>query len=519
MRGLVFLSLLLVSLVPAVAAQAHEHGTGARLVILEESYASHLAFVGQAVHFTVLDLGDDNVPAFHEQNHVRVSLNGVTLYETTADSGHDYDGVVGFDVVFPAPGTYSVFAQNDRGAAWANGTVLPQQPPTRPVRAVEIPATAAAGVPMAIEFASPEGASPYPGEAVVEVRSGEALMFRTHWLGTEGTVEYAFPQPGTYDVQVVSQPFLDYGLPTVTRQTVTVSAPGVPQAALVRPAAHGSLNAVAKGSGDDGLLLLGTFDPYTVVGTNTQQHLSVLAVDPGTGIPFNNVAFSYVVTGPAAQVVARSTTLESDGILDLTLMSPMPGLHNLHVEAVGPAGMRADLATSYEVAPPVVAVPGVALAVGPQFLDITGLDGLKAGLPQRIQFAAHDAAGMPFAHSEIDVQVLDAKGIPLVQTKLHTHDDGLFAWNLTLPSAGDYTMRLSPFPLMPQPAGPFYGAELGDPLTFNFKVADGPGFPALPPAPMEVVESVTQPTPAAPAALVLVALGLVAAMVGRRIRA
>src|SRR5207249_2613599 len=76
-------------------------------------------------HFAILDLGPGLVPEYHQQNHVRVTENGAVLMETTPDSGHDYDGVVPFDVTFPIAGAYRVETLDAGGRSLGgfNGTV------------------------------------------------------------------------------------------------------------------------------------------------------------------------------------------------------------------------------------------------------------------------------------------------------------------------------------------------------------------------------------------------------------
>lgn len=484
------LALAALALVPAASAQ-HEHMMAdSGIVVAHDVPPDGRVYAGDVAHFAVVDLGKDLVPDFHQQNHVRVTLNGDVVYETTADSGHDYDGVHGFDVTFPATGTYSVEALDDMGMVLAqfNGTVVaPLSGPSK--LELEAPETAMAGEAVPFTFRTLDGAGklvPH-SDALFEVRQGTQLVFRTktHTHTEDQSLKYAFPAAGTYTVRVTNylsypsgKEALDFAPQTAEAQVVVSAAPpalGVP----ATPDPMEKMNDVAMGETKGGnYTLVGTFDPYTIVGPYTQARLSALVLDPATRQLVQHVDFAATLTGPTGQVLFTSDTLhEYDGIFELATVQPLPGAYRLSVDATrGEWSGHADL--KYTVAPPVepVAVdvppqPGV----GPVLFDVSGLDGAKAGSPLAIELFGHTLAGQPFPHSEVDVQVLDAAGVPVLATKLHTHSDGKFALAAGLPE-GKYTLRLSPFPLDPTATPVFYGSSVGSSLDTAFTVAAGPGF-------------------------------------------
>jgi hypothetical protein len=515
--------------VPAATAQSHGHGAAGPVLIAAEAPSSGAVMAGGLSHFTVLDVGDDEVPDFHQQNRIRVSNNGVVLFETTADSGHDYDGVLPFAVTFPAAGQYRVEAVGDDGEAIATLEGPVHTAPERVAQAVlegpaEVPVRI--GDPVRYTYRA-QGRDTLPHtDALFEVRQGETLWFRARTHATDGAhaMQFAFPQPGDYVVRVTlfqalaTERYLF--APAVAEQAVTVLDAGGALAGTLSPdrppLPQAALNAVVEGTGGDGYSIVGTYDPYTVVGPSTQQHLAVLVdATPGLFGLFDRaddphqVDFVTRITGPDGLLKAAFASREYDGVLEVATMQSLPGIYHLHSEATsGNWTGRIDMA--YEVAPPALAVPTVAFAAGPQFFTVSGLEGLRAGVPGQFRIEGRDALGNPFAHGELDLQVRNATGVALLQAKLHTHDDGAFAWNLTFPQAGAYSLWVSPFPLLPHPAGPFYGEAVGEPLRLAVEVGEGPGIPAQAPVPRE---SRSEATPGLPA---LAALAAVGALVLRR---
>jgi hypothetical protein len=522
---LALLAATLLAFVPMGTAQEHNHMAASGVVVSHDGPADGRMVAGDLAHFDVLDLGKDAVPDFHQQNHIRVTWNDVVLFETTADSGHDYDGVNSFDVVFPGPGPYMVEDIGDDGAILGMfmGTVVAPLPGSGATIALEAPASATVGVPVTFTYKAIDaaGAMVPHSDAWFEVRDGTQVVFRTktHTHTEDQSLQYTFQQAGTYTVRITA--FLAYPsgketndfAPVVTEKTIQV-APGVPVPAAVLPMMPPSaMNAVATGTAKGGnFTIVGTYDPYTVVGTSTLQHLTALVMDPTTHLSIQHVNFEATLTGPFGQVFSSKTLHEYDGIYDVAAVAPIPGIYTLSVDATqGAWSGHVDL--PYTVLPPVepVAVdvppqPGL----GPVFYDVAGLDGAAAGKALDVTITSRSAAGTPFPHSEIDVQVLDANKVPIITTKLHTHSDGKFPFTVMVPQAGDYTLRLSPFPLDPSATPLFYGSSVGAPLDTPFKVGAGSAMPAS----TAPAVSASHDAPALP--LAFLAVGLAVALVVRR---
>ncbi|MHB8632431.1 MAG: hypothetical protein ACYDBQ_00495 [Thermoplasmatota archaeon] len=483
------LALLLALALCSPALAQHSHPMGSGIVVSHDVPDDGRTYVGDVSHFGILDLGNDLVPDFHQQNHIRVTENGVVLFETTPDSGHNYAGVNTFDVAFPATGNYTVQAIGPDGMALASfsGCVVAPAPGHATLH-VDAPESVTAGTPahFGVETDGPAGLVDH-SDSLFEVRQGDLLLFRTHLHShtTAQSLNYTFVEPGTYTVRVFS--FLSFPSAKATpfpvqvvEKTVTVS-PGLAAPAGVATPMVQAMNAVANGTASGGnYSLLGTFDPYTVVGPTTEQHLDLLVMDPATHHPVPHVDFSARITGPTGNTLFESSSLhEYDGILELTAVEPIPGSYHLHATA-SRSPWTGVIDMDWRVVPPAepvaVDVPP-APALGIELVSTSGLDGLKAGVPANLTLQVANLAGLPLPHSEIEVQVVDGSGAPILDTKLHTHD-GTFKAILTAPAAGLYTLRLSPFPTEAQPVV-FNGAQVGAPLDVAFQVASGPGVPQV----------------------------------------
>ncbi|MEA3203009.1 MAG: hypothetical protein QOI63_675 [Thermoplasmata archaeon] len=528
---------------PAVAAQHDHHEASTGVMIGHDAPADGRAFVGNLAHFAVLDLGTTGdttgcfppggvIPQCHQQNHVRVTLNGVVLLETTPDSGHDYDGVVLFDVTFPAPGNYTVQALDEKGSLLASfaGYVVDaaQQPGGAPAMKLKLdaPAAATAGLPETFTYETDDaaGAIVKHSDAWFEVRKGTDLAFRTktHTHTEAQSLSYAFPLPGAYTVRVTSfvafpSPKAQLFAPLVEERTVQVlpaldpSAPAMPTVQVPdRPLVSGFV----ADTHDAAHTLVGTYDPWTSVGPATQMHLTALAMDPATRMPIPHVDFTATLKDNLGRTLFASTTLhEYDGIYEWTAVEPV-GLYTLAVQATQGA-WSAHVDMPFTVTPPVMAaavgVPPMPSA-GAVLYDVSGLDGAQAGKTFQLSISDATLAGQPFPHSEVDYQVLAASGVPALAGKLHTHDDGRFQLGAAL-AQGSYTLRLSPFPLEADPTPLFYGKAVGDPLDIAFTVGAGPGFPVLPVQPAGGADAASH---VAPGAGILVLVGLLGLALLRR---
>ncbi|MHB1262299.1 MAG: hypothetical protein ACYC2H_11360 [Thermoplasmatota archaeon] len=511
----VLLVAFVAAVLPSAAAQAHQHGGfSSEIAIAHDGPPDGRTFVGNVNHFSVIAHGDDEIPDFHQDIPWRVRLNGAILVETTSDSGHDYDGVNTFDIVFPVEGEYMVEALDAEGktAAMFMGTVgpAPASPgsikldlPSGPVVAGQL-----AKFTYSVSDAG-EGGSDLPiahSDCTFEALIGGRTEFRakSHTHEDRQSLDYAFAQAGTYTIRVLcfqAYPSMKATLfaPVVLEQSLMV-LPGPPAnngaAPPGFPPPPAALNAVVTAPAGDGMTLVGTFDPFTVVGPDTLQHLNVLAVNT-TGNPIQHVDFTAVLDGPAGQVFASDSLHEYDGILEFTTRQLVPGPYTLRVTAEGASG-SGELAMTYVVAPR-------AAPTNAGLVDVT-LDApdVSAGAASPWTLAAAATSG-PFAHGELDIR-LTASGseIPYLQTKLHTHADGRFPLMLALPTAEAYALEVQPFPLMAE-------LVLPEPASFTIEPVGG--------MPMTGVSAMDGPTagqeaPAIGPVLVLVAL--VALAVARR---
>jgi uncharacterized protein (TIGR03382 family) len=475
------LAFLLVAATAAAptSAQAHEHGAmDAGIAIAHDAPADGRTYVGNVNHFAVIAHGDDEVPDFHQDIPWRVTLNGLTLVETTAVSGHDYDGVNAFDIVFPAEGTYLVEALDAEGkvAASFGGTVLPA-PALLGIVTLEAPSgPVLAGQPATFTYWVSTDGGDVPtahSDCTFEALRGPRLEFRakSHTHEDKQVATYAFADQGEYRVRVTcfqayASPRATLFVPAVAEASLMV-LPGVPANAGAAPPASppppSELNAVVVAPAGEGMTLVGTFDPYTIVGPDTLQHLDVLAVD-ATGQTIQHVDFTAVLDGPAGQVFRSETLHEYDGILEFTARQATPGPYTLRVTAEGASG-SGELAMTYVVAPRAVplnaGVVGVALeAPSP-----------VSGTPSQWTLASYATSG-PFAHGELDLRLTqEGQTVPFLQAKLHTHADGRFPFTVALPEAGKYTLDVLPFPLMAELV------VLPEPASFTIEAAAGPALP------------------------------------------
>jgi hypothetical protein len=522
------LATLLLLLAPAALAQ-HEHGMGqAMVVIAHDSAPDGREYAGNLAHFEAVLLGPDGTPQFHHNMRIEVRENGALLWSTTPDSGHDYDGVNGFDVVFPVPGTYDITAATEgkEGEVLGSfqGYVVAPDPASKATLRLDLPASPAAGALADIKYAVLDAqGQPLPHtDALFEVRMGSTVEFRVHTHGHQGPQElqYAFAESGPHTVRVLAyDAFPSANGPTfpafeTTKQVdVQPALPAPPGSAPALSPPDAKMNDVTTGGSQGGnFTVLTTYDPYTSVGPFSQARLSTLVLDPATMQPVQHVNFQATLTDALGRELFRSSSLhEYDGIFELLAGAQSPGQYHLDVQAQQGA-WKGNASVSYTVLP-----PAEALSAGPQVVDVQGLDQAQSGTPTQVTLFAHDLAGQPFAHSEVDLQVAPAEGgAPFIATKLHTHDDGKFAFNVTFPAAGDYVLRLAPFSLEARPTPVFLGPGLG-PLDVPVKVAAGPALPAGQGQPLSATSvPAPQRTPDLAPALVALALAGTALAAARR---
>lgn len=498
--GVVLVALLAA---PFVAAQADHHMEGeAMVVIAHDSPPDGRAVVGNVAHFAAVLFGKDGTPQFHHDMLIDVTLNGVSLFRTTPDSGHDYDGVNGFDVIFPVPGEYVVTAttngQEGETTSTFKGYVVPLEAPKAATLAIDAPSTAMLGEPVTLTYGivDADGALLNHTDVLVEAREAgypQSLLFRahTHTHDAQQSLQLALPRPGDFDLTFIAYnafPSKSAAMfpAFLATHKLSVQPPPAPPAASPQepvlnflsadPADPVALNLVGMGQSDGDYLVYATYDPYTLVGPFSQVRLSTLVVNKTTMELVQHVNFEATVVDSLGNVVFASQSLhEYDGVLEVLLGEQLPGNYHLNVLAERGA-WKGGAVLDYTIAP-----PAAALSAGPQFTDVTGLDALVSGQPSPVELFIHDAAGMPFMHGEVDIQVLPAAegAAPILATKLHTHDDGKFPFSVTYPAAGDYILRVAPFALEPRPTPLFFGPGPGDALDFPIQVAAGAPLPAL----------------------------------------
>ena len=508
--------------VPLVAAQAHEHASAGPVRLVTHLAAPHVTYVGSMNGFTALAVGDDDVPDFHQDLPMRITLDGAVVFESDAGSGHDYDGVQTVWVVFAHPGAFKVEALGEDGAAAAvlEGTVRPTP-------------EGGYGYAMPTELSVPIGGGTVQvqGDGVfdawADVRSGARLLSTGTLHAHEGALAWTYiptgpavPQPApllftarpdaneTRPAMVVA----GMGAPTVGSGTPDLAA-WIPGASTIPTDA----NAVVDITGD-GLRLLGTYDPWTRIGTETLQNLAILGLTPD-GRLVDDLRLTAALIGPRNGVVWSSQDiLERDGIWEFASIQAEPGVYVLHAEATSSVG-TASIDVPYLVAP-----PSDPAGAGPITLDVTVPPDVRAGQAVPVTVTVTDATGAPFDHSEVLLDVFgpftDQGGVMgadgqlakpsayTLRAKLHTHADGRMAIDYAFPVAGEYTLWLSPSSLEARPV-----AIGGAPVSFAAK--------AVPVTVLAGLSSSAAEEPAAgaaapSAALLLAALAGLGALVRRR---
>lgn len=524
--------------VPSGLAQAHDHETSTGVVIAHDLPANGRTYVGNLNHFVVLYLGDDAIPDFHQQNQVRVLLNDVVVFETTDDSGHDYDGVYGFDVTFLATGNYRVEAAQEGTVkahfeGWVeepNSDVIGTPEPdvlmftTAPVlaRSLQLIMYAALqdGAPIAHSdtvfeaYTRGNNLLLTPTGDTVAVESPKLMLrIKTHTHEDDLQAVAATFAPGNYTGRI--QTYRSFPSSGIDFQpgVATIGLGASPNVGLTPQTSAAPLpdNVVVTARLGD-LTLMGTFDPYNVVGPDTLMHLAVSVLDANR-TPVQHVNFVAELIGPDGSVLLASETLhEYDGILEIETVQSVPGAYVLRVTA--DRGMTGSIDLPYTVSP---AAP--ALGQGPQIVTVTGTDAIEVGKTADLVIHIADLAGNPYQHNEVDVVIdrqingVDELGVPVLRAKLHTHADGDFPLKVAFQEPGWYRVRMSPYPLGAQAAPQFWLDEVGNALAFDVAVKEGT-FPG-PSTPKDEVDGVAQESPMS-AAFVLLALGLAVAVIRRR---
>jgi hypothetical protein len=505
-------------LVPLGLGQAHDHGDQAKapLMVLLDVQGNNDVQVGDLARFEVIAFGADGLPEPHRDFHFQVLFAGKPLLETTAASGHDYDGILQFDVTFPSPGPYRarVFDAGIEVAhleGWAvPAAILPA------VVHLEGPTLAAVGTPALFRVwpEDQEGRQVQHFYTLLEVRRDGELTYRAKLHGHDeadlGPVEaeIGFPFPGTYTVSATVYQASPYGpqhlafAPLHAEREVQV-LPGASLASNPPTSAPLPTGIVQGGTGI--LRLLGTYDPSPEVGPGTLQHLSVIAMSPSSGGLVGHGNFAALLLGPGGERLFASRFLhEADGVLEFATTQPAAGAYLFQVHQDG----EASIAMPFRVG-----LPAVGPTSGPHTVIVSGLERAQAGKPQPVQIAIHDVAGMPIQHAEVDVQVVGPDGVPHLLVKLHTHDDGQFPFVFTPLREGVHTIKVVPFVLESRPVAFLDQATW---LTVPLEVGRGEAWPSderpsLAQSPQSAAPSDDSTPLAAALSSAILSLGLVAA--------
>ncbi|HEX9815630.1 MAG TPA: hypothetical protein VGB18_01505 [Candidatus Thermoplasmatota archaeon] len=458
-------------------------------------------YVGNPTNFGYVLLNDNGASNTHKNGQLRITQNGVLLYETMGMSNaHDYDALNPVFFAFPRAGPYEVSSGVPASAALnINNTFTGVvHEATNMVKARidpdEIPGSAAVNEATKFVFsvATEAGTLLEHSDALFEVRrsSDNWLVFRTHLHShTEAMgLNYAFPEAGDYTVRIVGyQAFpgkneLSFEPVTYTKEvTATLEPPiNVPDSSSREAEPRGTEDAESP------YLLVLTTDPPgsaggpPTVGAFGNVRLNALVFDTTAKALVPHVNFeASIVSGTGVERFSSIALHEYDGHLEVVDQESTPGTYTYEVTAMKGEWKETKM-VQFTVVPTAGAnaPPGAGVTI----VTATGLDNIKAGVPQKIEFLAATLAGTPHGHSEIEIQVLrgDQTGAPMLINKLHTHGDGKFGATITFPDAGDYTLIMDVNTVHADATPRYYFEEVGKAPVVGLKVAEGVDLPNVP---------------------------------------
>ncbi len=487
-------------LAPSVLAQDHDHGAGGNVLVSHESGDDGRQISGGSGSFGWVLLDDAGAPARHNDGRIKLTQNGVTLFESA--SLHDYDGVVTLETGWVRAGPYEIEAEvPGEPVAYFNGTVAPDTALESAALAIEGPKTANMNAPSTFTYELRDAAGvliPHT-DVIVEARrmSDDVLVFRTHTHSHADAqvLTLAFEEPGTYELR-----FTGYqAFPSVrARQFASVVAThGLEVAAMpTLPSPSSNVAPMANVRVEDPPYLLQlTADPDVRVGPFTPFRSAAVVTDIANRTLVAHVDFDARIVGPLGNVIFASKSLhEYDGVLEVLSTNALPGTYTLEVKA-DRGSWKASATQSWTVVPPAVIAPVVS-GGGNYEIHVTGLENAASGVPTDVTFSVVNAAGVPLAHSELEIALHRAiDEAPLYRTKLHTHGDGQFHATMTFPDAGAYVLRVDSFPLMPSPAVAYFPGRAFEPRLMNLDVAAGTPFLDIVESPVIVEPEVRLTTP------------------------
>lgn len=483
-----------------------------------------VALAGQPFQVQASILQDSGAPEPHNDVAWTVTWNGDTWYATTPASGHDYDGVAAVTLVLPAEGSFSVTVEvptdDETLTRTLEGRVAPAPDDLETVEVdLEVPDTASAGELIDVRYRLTGHQAPVPSSAmalveVIDTSDARTVLRVPTTIGAEATeLSYALPSEGTYEVRVTAWDPLaalaERPLDAVsTREEITVEPAGA-QPPTAPPTERPLMNRVDTTS-KDGYRLHATYDPYTSVSTNGRLHLGTVLEAGGAPTPIERAATEIV--GPAGETVLSTDALAAPtGIAEVVIAPEAPGDYEM-VTTASSGGWSGEVAHRFSVHAPVVP-----MSAGPSFASAEGLDDVTAGEASEVVFRMRDAAGQPVGHAELELAVWpdDAGEAPVLRHKLHTHSDGDFPVEMTVPDPGMHTVRLDPVDLELSPVTSYHGPEPGTQAVFGMDAASSPVQDEAAPGPDS---ETTRDAGASSAWLVTVAAMAALALVGVRRR-
>jgi hypothetical protein len=469
---------------PGPAADAAEDGPVVR--VLQETSPSNTTALDSLQRFGWAILDEDGAPVEHNDAIVEVRQDGQPVFATEPSSGHDYDGIDRFWLGLLEEGPYEVRVEvpgegGDRTASF-EGEVVDRDAPEAELD-VDAPDTAPAGEPVDVAYrAIANGTVVEHAQVLVEVVDAEAdrRILQTDTHGHDGRHEatVTFPEPGPYELRLTAYDPVDrepFETVTATHEVeVTEGTP--PQAGA--PSRTPLENTVETAQSDEPYEMHVAYDPYTSTSRWGKMRISATVVDPADRTLVEHVDVDATLTGPGGTVLFATEDAHAyDGVFELETARPAEGDYTLALEATS---TRTDWSASHEAT---FSVHAPAVPESPvQFLDLEAPGTLGEGQPGQLAFAAADALGQAYEHSEVATTLLDPDGTVQFSGKLHTHTDGRFPFVLAPDAPGDWTLRGDPFPTTPSAVAQHEGPERGEDRSFDLSVQAAGGEPADPDA-------------------------------------
>lgn len=513
MRPFLTALITLAFLFPIVGATATaETDADPGLFLFHDLTQNATAWVGQPHTFGYVLLDGEGMTQVHKQGCIVVEQNGVVLYETTADSSHDYNALNTFTFTFERAGPFTVWVAIPDGEC--DETILfedeilgvakrPAEPTRVAIAKIQGPEqppaeTLAARIGIGAFYApahdTADGTRWDNTTGFLEIRrpGDEWLALRVPLEDSTGGEEemsicYRFPHPGPWLLRAVVEDRTEPArfAPVATTRIIEVTT--MPAGAVTTPEDYCPATQrgcvapdVNTAADSERFRLRTTIDPQASSSPFSRFVLNALVYDADAGRPAANATYSAMVQSMAQdcnQFLLATRTLTGDaGVADLVMHWPDPGQYAFQVEAA--KGDWADRTTLLFTVGEVLPIHGIPMpgTAGAVIVTADGLSDFVAGESGTVTFFSADPTGRAAAHSEIDFQILREEwGTPLVQNKLHTHGSGSFDFTYTFAEPGDYLLVVDPVTIHGEATPDYYYGSLGGELVVPFTVAEGPG--------------------------------------------